>query len=240
MCSKVDPRRVELVAVSGCPGPWTTCLSQSAWTSVRRPVHRTAAARIAPPAWSAAAPHQAGWETRAERREMHVLARPACPWGVTGAARHVQRQDQATPYSPCMTSPSRRLFPSSSWMIRACVPPPSCPIRDARLASLALPCPFARALSHTFLSVRFMPCVCCVSRQLPAAAVPSSVLCLSVCVRECAGVGINQQFTLASVVGRPTCVALTENGAIVGKRAEVSLDHTKNNNRDFNFGIFLL
>lgn len=71
-----------------------------------------------------------------------------------------------------------------------------------------------------------MPCVRCVPRQLPAAAVPSSVLFLSVYVRECerACVCNNQQFTLASVVGRPTCVALTESGAIVGKRAEVSLD----------------
>ena len=118
--------------------------------------------------------------------------------GRDGAARRVQRQDQATPYSPCMTSPSRRLFHSSSLMIRACAPSPN---RDAGLASRALPCPFARALSHTLLSVRFMPCVCCLLRQLPAAAVPSSALCLSVYVRECerAGVGNNQQFTLASV-----------------------------------------
>ena len=123
---------------------------------------------------------------------------PCVSLGRDGAARRVQRQDQATPYSPCMTSPSRRLFPSSSLMIRACAPSPN---RDAGLASRALPCPFARALSHTLLSVRFMPCVCCLLRQLPAAAVPSSALCLSVYVRECerAAAGNNQQFTLASV-----------------------------------------
>ena len=159
---------------------------------------------------------------------------PCVSLGRDGAARRVQRQDQATPYSPCMTSPSRRLFPSSSWMIRACAPFPS---RAPRVSTggpgqprgwltRALPCPYARALSHILLSVRFMPCVRCVPRQLPAAAVPSSVLFLSVYVRECerACVCNNRQFTLASVVGRPTCVALTESGAIVGKRAEVSLD----------------